>query len=220
MFTKRLNDEIRIKELLGKKDPIILELGANIGRTAKCLLKCFPHVKLFCFEPDPRNILAFKKNVQDSRCKLIEKAVADVDGGVLLNQSCGHWPGQPASCVHTESSTIKGTTKHTELHKWMGYLPPISVLATRLDTWRKQNEIDIIDFIWADVEGAEEELLKGAQDALAHTRYFYTEYTDLEMYDGEITLAEIKKLLPGFTMVQCWPRDVLFRNDRLYKCEH
>ena len=215
MFETRLNDEIRIKELLGKDNPVILELGANIGRTAKCLLNCFPHIKLFCFEPDPRNILSFKKNVQDSRCTLVEKAVADVDGKIALNQSCGNWPGQPVTNVHTESSTIKGTIKHTELHKWMGYLPPISVAVTKLDTWRKQNNIDVIDFIWADVEGAEEELIKGAQESLEHTRYFYTEYTDLEMYDGEITLAEIKELLPSnFTMAHCWPRDVLFRNER------
>ncbi|MEN9248224.1 MAG: hypothetical protein Q6L50_08560 [Gloeomargarita sp. GMQP_bins_120] len=37
------------------------------------------------------------------------------------------------------------------------------------------------DFIWADVQGAEVDLIQGGLQALANTRYFYTEYANTEL---------------------------------------
>jgi len=211
MFTKILDDEVKIKELLKKDNPIILECGANVGRTSKGFLERFSKIQLFCFEPDPRNVLKFKKNVQDSRCSLIEAAVSDIDGEVLLKQSGGYRPGQP-NYEDTDSSTIKGVAQHVKLHPWIKYKESIKVKSIKLDTWRRNQKIEIIDFIWADVEGAEEELIKGGLETLWHTRYFYTEYSNNEAYDGEIILEEIRKLIPNFTVMKCWNKDVLFKN--------
>jgi len=210
MFTKRLNKDIKIKEILGKDDPVILECGANRGRTTKNILECFSQARIFCFEPDPRSVLEFKKNIQDDRCKLVEAAVSHIDGTVLFNQS--YRVGENPNHVHTDSSTIKETTNHKKLYNWLRYKKPIRVQTLRLDTWRKENSIENIDFIWADVEGAEEELIKGALETLAHTRYFYTEFSNTEAHTGEITLDGIKELLPDFTVVECWEYDVLLRN--------
>lgn len=215
MFTKRLNEEIKIKDILGKDDPVILECGANRGRTTKNILECFPQGKVFCFEPDPRSIAEFKIKHQHSTCKLIEAAVSDIDGVVAFNQSYRFREGNH---IHCDSSTIKDTSNHRKLYGWLKYKNPILVKSVRLDTWRKENGIGNIDFIWADVEGAEEELIKGARETLAHTRYFYTEFSNIEAYNDEITLSEILRLLPDFVIVECWKYDVLLRNERIYKC--
>lgn len=216
MFTKRLNEDIRIKEILKKDNPVILECGANRGRTTRNILECFPRAKVFCFEPDPRSVAEFKINHQNSTCMLIEAAVSDVDGIVTFNQSYRIGEG---SHVHCDSSTIKDTSNHQKLYSWLRYKDPIQVKSIRLDTWRKENGIEDIDFIWADVEGAEEELIKGAQETLAHTRYFYTEFSNTQAHNDEITLTEILELLPDFTVVNCWQYDVLLRNERIYRCQ-
>lgn len=204
----RLDEEIKIKEIIGKDNPVILECGAHDGTTTKEFLKRFPYIKLFCFEPDPRNVIKFKKNVQDNRCKLIEVAISHMNGKILLHQSYA------SSFEHTDSSTIKQTSNHMKNFPWMLYKEPILVNTMRLDTWREKNNIGDVDFIWADVEGAEEELIKGAIKTLDCTHYFYTEYSNMEIYNNEITLDDIKNLLPNFVMIKCWIKDVLFQNKR------
>jgi hypothetical protein len=82
----------------------------------------------------------------------------------------------------------------------------------RLDTWAAQNGIARVDFIWADVQGAEGDLISGGKDTLARTRFFYTEYSNDEWYEGQPTLAQIMDMLPNFRILQRYPMDVLLEN--------
>ena len=70
------------------------------------------------------------------------------------------------------------------------------------------------DFIWADVQGAERDLVEGAARFLRSTRYFYTEYSNEEWYEGQITLAGLLEKLPDFDLVKRYPMDALLQNKR------
>ncbi len=50
---------------------------------------------------------------------------------------------------------------------------------------------------------------------LAVTRYFYTEYSNQELYEGQLDLQRIINMLPGFEVVEIFNNDVLMRNKRL-----
>ncbi len=82
----------------------------------------------------------------------------------------------------------------------------------RLDTWAKEHGVTAVDFIWADIQGAEGDLITGGKETLANTRYFYTEYSDEELYEGQPTLAQLQSMLPTFSIVRRYPMDVLFEN--------
>ncbi len=73
----------------------------------------------------------------------------------------------------------------------------------------------LVDFIWADTQGAEADLIEGGRETLRRTRYFYTEYYECEMYEGQKPLRELLKMLPDFTVVARYDNDILLRNDRL-----
>ena len=73
----------------------------------------------------------------------------------------------------------------------------------------------IIDFIWADIQGAEVDLILGGEQAFKNVRYFYTEYSDSELYEGEITLEKILELMPNFEIVEDYKGDVLLKNKML-----
>lgn len=73
-----------------------------------------------------------------------------------------------------------------------------------------------IDFIWADIQGAEVDMIAGGQETLKNVRYLYTEYIDTEHYEGQISKGEILKALPGFTIVEDYGGDILLRNMNLY----
>jgi hypothetical protein len=66
--------------------------------------------------------------------------------------------------------------------------------------------------MWADVQGAESDLIEGAARFLRSVRYLYTEYNNDEQYEGQITLAGIANRLAGFELVRRYQSDVLFKN--------
>jgi hypothetical protein len=65
------------------------------------------------------------------------------------------------------------------------------------------------------VQGAEADLIAGAAESLKFTRYFYTEYNENEMYQGQVGLRKLMELLPDFELVVRFPDDVLLRNRSL-----
>jgi hypothetical protein len=90
----------------------------------------------------------------------------------------------------------------------------IEVPIVTLDSWADANGVDEVDFIWADVQGAESDLVEGASRILSTARYFYTEYSNSEWYEGQITLPELAEKLPEFELIRRYESDVLFRNRR------
>ena len=84
-----------------------------------------------------------------------------------------------------------------------------------LDTWADEHQIGAADFIWADVQGAEGDLVEGAASFLRSSRYLYTEYSNDQWYEGQITLAELQGKLPDFELVRRYAMDALFENKRV-----
>ena len=91
----------------------------------------------------------------------------------------------------------------------------IDVQTVTLDTFCRQEGVDgVIDFIWADIQGAEGEMIRGGRETIARTRYLYTEYSDDELYEGQPTLSEIMAMLPDFRVLELWLDDMLLANRR------
>ena len=91
----------------------------------------------------------------------------------------------------------------------------VAVEVRTLDGWAKEQGLETIDFIWADVQGAEMDLIQGAQKTLSRTRFFYTEYNDHQLYEGQPSLCRISASLPDFRIRIRYPDDVLFQNLKL-----
>jgi hypothetical protein len=69
------------------------------------------------------------------------------------------------------------------------------------------------------VQGAEEQLIKGGLETLSKTRYFYTEYSDRELYENQINLKAIQSLIPDFKFICFYASNVLFKNSRYLNSE-
>ncbi len=202
-----------IKDILKKENPIILEIGCNDGTDTLDFLETFKDCKIYCFEPDPRPIEKFK--VKDNRCKLFKIAISNEDGETTFNLSGGKDPYGKRD-DWDQSSSIKKPKKHLKEYPWCNFDKKIKVKTKRLDTWAKENKINKVDFIWADVQGAERELIEGGLNVLNNTNYLYTEFYDKEMYEGQLNLQQILKLLPNFEVVKKFGSNVLLKN-KVYK---
>jgi FkbM family methyltransferase len=211
-------DPSELPALLNKQNPVILDIGCNDGRHTLMFLALFPAAKVYAFEPDPRARQRFRSLVTDSRAKLFDLAISSLDGTAEFFVSNG-LPSEKRRAELPQGWDLSGSIKkpkdHLVVHPWCTFDERIQVNTTKLDTWCRDEGVDWIDFIWADVQGAEEDLILGGLDALKRTRYLYTEYSNRELYEGQIDLQTILKLLPEFEVVKKYKNDVLLRNKSL-----
>ncbi len=201
-----------IRERVGKDDPIIIEVGANCGQTTVELLKAMPRATIFAFEPDPRAIAKFRGAIASPNVHLYECAIGAVNGKISFHQSSGAEHLAEYREGLDQSGAIRRPNSHLQVWPWVRFEKEITVPIMTLDTWSEQHQIGKADFIWADVQGAESDLVEGASRFLSSSRYLYTEYSNDEWYEGQITLAELLKKLPGFELVRRYPMDALFEN--------
>lgn len=201
-----------IKELVKVDNPVIFEIGANCGQTTVEFLKIFPNARIYCFEPDPRAIEKFKRNVQSPNVQLIEAAVGANTGQVIFHQSSGAEWIDPNGWDH--SGSIRKPKTHLEVWPWVKFEKQIAVPMIKLDDWVTLNKIDKIDFIWADVQGAESDLILGALQTLKFTEFFYTEFSDIEWYEGQINFELLCSLLNNFSLLHKFQNDALFMKNQ------
>lgn len=195
------------------------EIGAHVGKHTELFLEIFPQAELWVFEPDPRNTAELKRLGFNKKTKLFELAIGDRDGDMQMYLSSGKvQKGDTRTTLQnwTFSSSLKKPKEHIKMAPWVKFEHFAKVKVARLDTLKKEHGFGDIDFIWADIQGAEDMMIAGGQETLARTRYLYTEYANTEVYEGQIPLDEIVKRLPGgaaqWEVVQDFSDDVLLKN--------
>ncbi len=200
--------------------PVVCEIGAAYGddttrlvqlTDAICRQKGVDSFEYYAFEPDPRNISALKRSAVRDQFTLIEAAVGSRNERATFRMSDGGRPDGQGH--HTLSGSLKEPIRHFEVWPHITFQDTATVRVLRLDDAMSIYSFDHIDFIWCDVQGAEDMVIDGGINALKRTRYFYTEFYDIEVYSGQLPLAEIHRRLPGrWRIVERYPTDVLFEN--------
>lgn len=204
-----------IRDLVGTS-PLMLEIGCHDGSDTVKFLAAMPGMQLHCFEPYQPPIVRFKKTIgDDHRVILLEKAVAEIDGKSAFNPSTGKAGGKED---WDYSGSLEKPTGHLNRSPEIKFKPPIIVPSIRLDTWLAElvaweERVSPVDFIWADVQGAQRRLIAGGRLALAVTRYLYIECHHEPLYEGEPTQVELIAQLPGFEPLAVYDQDnILFKN--------
>jgi FkbM family methyltransferase len=202
-----------LKNLVGKSDPTILEIGANIGQTTEEFLLEMPNANIFCFEPDPRAIRKFRSRISNPNVTLFECAVGDQNGFVSFNQSSGEGEWKDWD----QSGSIRKPKLHLETWPRVKFESQIQVPIVRLDDWALDKNILTVDLMWADVQGAESDLISGGSSVIRNTRFLFTEYGALEWYEGQMSLDGICEALfdLGLVLYRKFVLDALFVNKNL-----
>ncbi len=198
----------RYKAVVENTDyPTVLEIGAAEGedtvRYVQALIDLNRPYRYIAFEPDERNIWHLERVRDKMAFELCPMAVGHRDHGVIW------WPSN-----HPYSGSVKEPKEHLSLYPGIKFGQPKTVPMTKLDSLA----IGKVDWIWCDVQGAEDLVLAGGQETFRRTRYFYTEYLECEAYEGQIGRDEIHRRLPGSWRIvedyHSWEKggDVLFEN--------
>lgn len=123
-----------------QKEDVVIDCGSNIGLFASIAAK--KSRKVYAFEPI------------EKACRYIDEIKKFNPNIVLCRQACGSEKG---TVVFSASSDI-AVNKILDKDDAGGIQVPI----TDLDSFVKENKIEKVDFIKADIEGAERDMLIGA----------------------------------------------------------
>jgi FkbM family methyltransferase len=143
----------------------------------------------------------------------VQKAIGSIDGGVLLYLSTGK---SEDGFIYDCASSIrkpKDVNKDFPLVKFER--DPVSVQCVRLDSFCREVDIQEIDLLFADIQGAEKDLIIGAGEMLKKIKFIYLEKSNTtEWYEGQWLVDDLKKYLSeqGFAVFKDFTFDILFYN--------
>ncbi len=179
----------RIFTNLLSKRPCIFEVGGADGADTLEFLSLFPNASMHVFEPDPENISILEKCLPAS-VRLNKSAVSDTNQVCLFHRSLN----KGASALRL-SGSIKKPMLVTEVWPTIEFEEKILVDSTNIDSYCEENNISKIDLIWADIQGAEASLIKGAMKMLPNIKAIFVEHSQLELYQGQPSIEEMLDLL-------------------------
>jgi FkbM family methyltransferase len=205
-------NKLEIKNLINKENPIIFEIGCADGGDTLEFINTFNNLEIYCFEPEPKNIKLVKERINYPKHHLFEGVISDVNGQLTFNRSRTDNPDDLSY-----SGSIKKPKEHLNEWSFIKFDEQITVESITLDKFCEDKNIELIDFIWADVQGAEENLILGGLNTLnAKVRYLYTEYSNKEYYEGQLKLENLLNLMgDNWELVKDFGSDVLLKNKSL-----
>lgn len=132
------------------KPAVIVDAGANIGMAGLYFSLAYPQARVYCIEPDGGNLLVLRKNLasfmSEGSVILIEAALHEEDGEVSL-------AGEGWSYNRAVGPAAEGGAK---------------VPALRLGSLITRWQLEKIDLLKMDIEGAEEGIFRGDTGWLDH----------------------------------------------------
>lgn len=205
-----------IYQFLRELNPtVLLEIGAHFGEDTRRFREMFPSARIVAFEPDPRNIAIIQNTGIDQLCEFYPVALSDKNETRTFYMSSGKATHQ-TDRQHLEndwssSSSLKKPTGHLSLHRWITFPKTTQVECMRLDDVSSLKDT-VVDFIWVDVQGAEDIVFSGARDVLSRTRYVYTEYAT-DLYEGQLNRDQLIAWFgPKWSIVYDYGGDILLKN--------
>lgn len=146
-----------LKNIENKSNPVIIDIGANIGLISIAVLNEFPQVKIYAFEPGPHQNKLFEKTIIENNLNSI----------VLSSVALSNKKGTTTFCIHSSNDASGDGFVDTER---AGKTNKITVNTDTLDNWWIENNRPTIDFIKMDTEGSEYWILQGAKQFVESQR--------------------------------------------------
>lgn len=145
-------------------NPIIVDAGSYTGKEALHAARAWPQCRMIAaFEPNPRAFEALQKAANEAnfpKLQVYPYALNNYNGSALLYVSEGPSGDDPS--YEKESSLLPPTPEMAPFHRG----PILEVPCVILDDWCKENQVDHIDILRLDLEGAELQVLQSSPEIL------------------------------------------------------
>ncbi len=193
--------ERELKIIFKRKLPsIIFDIGACEGEDSVKYSRLFPKSKIFSFEPLPDNIELIKQNVSKygiENVSLHNLALSSENGTADFFVS----DGRPENAIESDwnygnkSSSLLAPKNHTVLASFINFEKRINVETVTLKSFCSKNNLNQIDFVHLDVQGAELMVLEGAADFISSIKLIWLEVSRLDIYQGQPLANDISRFM-------------------------
>ncbi|MFC1834866.1 FkbM family methyltransferase [Thermodesulfobacteriota bacterium] len=178
------------REILpGPEDPVIFDVGANVGQTTQRYLEHFPESTIYSFEPFPECFNHIQDLFRDNQRVLPQQlALSDSIGNFFLHVQPEHRNNSLLPFAYGASHWITGRAETTKM---------IEVTTTTVDEFCRDRGIDRIGILKMDIQGGELRTLMGAKGMLKGDAIdlIYTEVLLVDIYEGQGQFWEIGQFL-------------------------
>jgi len=170
--------------------PVIIDVGAYTGQTVNEYLSTFPAATIFAFEPTP---VSFSQLIEifgdNNQVKCLNLAISNVNDEITFNIN-----------DFSPTNSVLSTDKAADTYwgnELLNTVETVAVQSRTLDEICRTENIRHIDILKLDVQGAELQVLHGAEQLLNDKRIsiIYLEVIFVPTYNEQSTYFEIGELL-------------------------
>ncbi|MEO8044792.1 MAG: FkbM family methyltransferase [Spartobacteria bacterium] len=170
---------------------VIIDAGAATGHFAVLAATLFPSSTVYAFEPSERQRVLLARNARLNGVRNLEI------------QPFGLWNRADQLAFRTNGAE----SSFESVSRFRGQLPFLETAPVQsLDAWLREKKISGVDFIKMDAEGAELEILEGAEETLKgiHPRLLIQAY---HLRDGARTFERCAEMLAAqnYLIAECPP---------------
>lgn len=173
-------------------EPVIFDVGANIGQSIALFRKAFPQGIIHSFEPNPETFATLRQNWGHDQAVSLHS--------LALNSTAGAVPFFVTN-VSEASSLLLPHPKLVRLSSGNKYdSRKIEVEGVTLDRFCLEKGVATIDVLKLDVQGSELEVLKGAERLLGQEAIalLYVEMNFAETYSGQVVFEDFLVFCAGY----------------------
>lgn len=175
---------------------VSLDLGSRDGEVALYLRDHYPNAEVFAFECNPEAIRLCRQNLGDQkRIQLVERAVCEIDGPVTFYAIDPELTKTPDPEGNIGASSLYLAEPGYPHERYVQNA--ITVDSVSLASWASVQvpQINHVDVIWMDLQGAELRALQGLGSLLDTVKLIYTEVEYKKMYQGQPLADEVHAFL-------------------------
>lgn len=194
------NGELRvIRTIAGLKPSVIIDGGANVGKYSLLLNQFNPGCAIYSFEPVDSTFRLLTENVKKYN------TIRPVKKG-LFRENCSKEINVFRASEHSSVVDIQGLA--------VGPVEKQTIELVRGDDFMKENDIESVDFLKLDIEGAEYDALIGFENSIRNGKI-----KAIQFEYGYINISTKKLLIDyynffetyGYVVGKIFPKGVEFR---------
>lgn len=188
--------------LSGRRSPIVLDVGANVGDFCVMVLRNHPGASVHAFEPHPSTAARLRQRAMElgnEHLRIVESAVGNRDGRISLFDRALE-DGSSHASIHRE------VIEH--LHSSTATSWEVDILT--LDSYIATAGLEKIDLLKIDVEGHELAVLEGARRAIGQGRIeaIQFEFNSMNVVSRSF-MRDFARLLKDYELFRLLPNGLI-----------